>query len=78
MIFNVPEFQAVEFDLCSRKIAANAPVYADIPRLDNLFHHQKSYVGNTVHLLSRLVNNCIILMSQRGFSNDPAIHNLTP
>lgn len=76
--FNIAEFQTLEFELCSREIAQDLSKFREIPNLDGLKLYKRNYVDSTIHLLSRLINNCIILVSQKGFFNDPAIHNLIP
>lgn len=77
-IFNAADFQALEFNLCSHEIARDFSNFEEIDGNKDLELYKANYVESTIHLLSRLVNNTIILVSQKGFFNDPAIHNLIP
>lgn len=77
-IFNAADFQDLEFDLCSQEIASDSMNFIEIQGIDDLQPLKAKYVEDTIRLLSRLINNTIILVSQKGFFNDPAIHNLVP
>lgn len=77
-IFNAVELQTSEFNLCDHEINSNIANFIDINSVDDLESHKSNYIESTIHLLTRLINNTIILVSQKGFFNDSAIHNLTP
>lgn len=77
-IFNAADFQELEFNLCSHEIASDSGVFDQFIDLASFPLQKDAYVKSTLHLLSRLINNTIILVSQKGFFNDPTIHNLIP
>lgn len=77
-IFNAADFQELEFNLCSHEIASDSVIFDQSLNLDNFSQQKEAFVKSTLHLLSRLINNTIILVSQKGFFNDPTIHNLIP
>lgn len=77
-IFNAADFQELEFNLCSHEIASDSVIFDQFIDLNNFSQHKEAYVKSTLHLLSRLINNTIIMVSQKGFFNDPTIHNLIP
>lgn len=61
-IFNPAEFQKIEFDICDREITSAAEVYRHV---DGSPESLPTYVANTEHFLTRIINNTVILAAQK-------------
>lgn len=71
-IFNVDEFQKLEFDFCDKEIASGNPVFATVPNphdLGNLLF----YLSNSSHFMTRLINNTAIMIAQKMRFDDPSV-----
>lgn len=77
-IFNVDEFRNFEFDFCDKEIASGTSVYLPSPNTDNLQRDLPNYVSNITKLMTRVVNNLVVLVSQKIRFENPAIDNLIP
>ncbi|KAK6455494.1 uncharacterized protein RJT20DRAFT_128748 [Scheffersomyces xylosifermentans] len=79
-MFDTDEFQRIEFELCEKERGRNRITYdtmysvgsrvSDTPFTD--------YVGNTIHFITRVVNNVVILASQKAKYDNPQIPNHIP
>lgn len=63
--FDVEAFQNAELDLCAREISAGTLIFNPIK--DFSPESQYQYMDNTVLLMTRIINNMSILMSQKIF-----------
>lgn len=79
-MFDTDEFQRIEFELCDKERSRNRVAYDSMYPVasrvgDNPF---TDYVGNTIHFMTRVVNNVIILASQKAKYDNPQIPNHIP
>lgn len=70
-LFDVDEFRTHEFDFCDKDIAAGSAGFAQTNDLS-------AYVSNTMRLMTRLVNNMMIIVSQKMRFDNPAIDKCIP
>ncbi|EGW32493.1 uncharacterized protein SPAPADRAFT_138574 [Spathaspora passalidarum NRRL Y-27907] len=72
--FNIDEFQKIEFELCEQERSSGRQIYSIGKTSDK---HQ-DYILDSTHLLTRVVNNVVILASQKGKYDNPEIPNHIP
>lgn len=77
-IFNLDEFRIFEFQFCDKEIASGSPMTLSSPEAYPSKSNLDSYVSDTVRLMDRVINNMVILVSQKMKFNNPAIDNLIP
>ncbi|ODV77999.1 uncharacterized protein CANTADRAFT_54730 [Suhomyces tanzawaensis NRRL Y-17324] len=65
-MFNIDEFQKLEFELCDQERNNPRKIYESNGNASD-------YVSNTIHFLSRIVNNAIIMGSQKAKYDNPQI-----
>ncbi|RLV92982.1 hypothetical protein JA1_002765 [Spathaspora sp. JA1] len=72
--FNIDEFQRIEFELCEQERNSGRQIFSIGKTSDS---HQ-DYILDSTHLLTRVVNNVVILASQKGKYDNPEIPNHIP
>lgn len=77
-IFNLDEFRILEFDYCAKEIALCSPRFELLSRPLNMSTDLPTYTANALRLMTRVVNNLVIIISQKLRFRNPAIDNLIP
>lgn len=77
-IFNLDEFRISEFDYCAKEIALGSPRFASLSHPVNFTVDYATYVLNCLRLMTRVINNAVILISQKARFRNPTIDNLIP
>lgn len=77
-IFNLDEFTALEFDFCDKEIASNRPVFQPLGDMTDLKESLQIYIANVIKLMTRMINNFVILSSQKMAFDHLLTDNRTP
>lgn len=78
-MFDLDEFQKLEFDLCDKEQIANqAPYDNKITTLQDLRSWLPDYTSQHLHFIFRLLQNMVISIAQKVRYDDPQIPNLIP
>lgn len=73
--FDLAEFEATEFEFCDNEIANNSQVYTSFLSPDDFKRSSSTYVSNTIHFLTRIINNTTIAIAQELKFRDPNVSN---
>lgn len=75
-MFNSEDFQKMEFDFCDKERGGNSSIYDLVvdPKLNN----GAEYVLNTIHFLTRVINNSVIMVAQKAKYDDSTVDNSVP
>lgn len=77
-IFNLDEFRVSEFDYCDKEIASGSPMFTTPPDTNLSNEDLEKYVSDTMRFMTRIINNLVIIVSQKTRFSNPAIDNLIP
>lgn len=78
-IFDVDEFQKIEFEICDNE-RANIEIYEQMnfSYINEKFDLRGPYIETITHFYTRLVNNTVILASQKSKYDDSNVANSIP
>lgn len=75
-MFNIEDFEKMEFGLCEKERSTIANPYEFV--VDRQLANVDAYVSQTIHFLSRIINNVVIILGQKAKYDDPAIPDSVP
>lgn len=75
-MFNIEDFEKMEFDVCDRERSSSNNPYDFV--VDLHLANIDEYISNTIHFLTRIVNNVVIILGQKAKYDDPNIPDSIP
>jgi hypothetical protein len=75
-MFNGEDFQKMEFDFCDKERVENSNVYDFL--VDPNLNNGTEYVLNTIHFLTRVISNSVIMVAQKAKYDDSMVDKSVP